>query len=197
MLQPLSSPIIAAINHLLASQSWARARLVPYAGEAIRLQIGATVIDVAVSAEGTLLPAQDLPSAVTIAVPLALLPRLLARDPQARREVSVTGNVGLAADLEYLFGHLRWDVEADLSRVVGDIAAHRLTQVGAAAARLPGEVASSLARSTRQFLTDEQSLVARADEVAGYVAEVDHLRDDAERLAKRVALLDATRVSRS
>jgi len=31
--------------------------------------------------------------------------------------------------------HLRWDVEEDLSRVVGDIAAHRMAQAGRAAAR--------------------------------------------------------------
>jgi ubiquinone biosynthesis protein UbiJ len=193
---PVEPVIIGALNHLLASQSWARARLVPHAGDAIRLEFGPTVVELAIAGDGQFESADGRTPAVTIAVPLGALPRLLTRDAQARREVTVTGNVGLAADLEYLFANLRWDVEADLSRVVGDVAAHRLSRAGEAAARVPGEVAASFARSTRQFLTEEQPVVARAEEVSGFVAEVDHLRDDAERLAKRVALLEAKRSRR-
>jgi ubiquinone biosynthesis protein UbiJ len=126
-------------------------------------------------------------------MPLAALPRLLARDPQARRAVTVTGNVGLAADLEYLFANLRWDVEADLSRVVGDIAAHRIGRAGRAMAGLPGAVGESLARSSRQFLTEERAVLARAEEVSAFIDAVDHLRDDAERLESRIARIEANR----
>lgn len=190
---PVESVIIGALNHLLASASWARSRLAPHAGNAIRLELGPTLVELAVSGEGMFEPAAAREPAVTIAVPLNALPRLLARDANARREVTVTGNIGLAADLEYLFANLRWDVEADLSRLVGDIAAHRIARVGEAAARLPGEVAASVARSARQFLTEERPLVVRSDEVSGFLAEVDDARDDTERLAKRVALLESKR----
>ncbi len=194
---PIEPAIIGALNHLLSAQTWATARLAPHAGDAIRLEIGPGAIEVAVSDAGLFEPAADRLPAVTISVPVALLPRLLARDPQARRGVTVTGNVGLAADLEYLFANLRWDVEADLSGVLGDIAAHRLARAGAVAAQWPGEMAQSLARSARQFLTEEQPVLARADEVSGFVDRVDHLRDDVERLAKRIALLDTRQATRS
>jgi len=192
---PVEPVIIGAVNHLLASQSWARSRLALHAGDAIRLELGPTRVEWAVSGEGMLEPVAGREPAVTIAVPLKSLPRLLARDSTARREVTVTGNVGLAADLEYLFAHLRWDVEADLSRVVGDIAAHRITRAGEAAARLPGEMAISVGRSARQFLTDERPLMVRGDEMSSFLADVDDMRDDTERLAKRVALLESKRQS--
>ena len=112
------------------------------------------------------------------------------------RAVTVTGNVGLAADLEYLFANLRWDVEADLSRLVGDIAAHRISRAGRAAAGVTGAFAQSLVRSSRQFLTEERPLLARPDEVSVFVDEIDHLRDDADRLESRVARLEAARRSR-
>ena len=132
-------------------------------------------------------------STVTIAVPLAALPQLLARDLQARRAVTVTGNVALAADLEYLLANLRWDVEADLSRLFGDIAARRIGRAGQAAAALPGAVGRSFARSSRQFLTEEQAVLARPDEVSAFIDEIDHLRDDADRLESRIARLEAAR----
>lgn len=189
--------IIGALNHLLAAQSWATARLVLHAGDAIRLELGQSVVEVAVTDTGLLEPAAGRAPAVTIAVPLATLPRLLARDPQARRGVTVTGNVGLAADLEYLFANLHWDVEADLGRLVGDIAAHRIGRAGRAAAALPGAVARSVARSSRQFLTEEQPLLARPDDVSAFVDEIDHLRDDADRLENRIARLEAARRTRA
>ncbi len=190
---PVEPVIIGALNHLLAAQSWATARLQPHAGDAVRLELGGTVVELAVTADGLLEPAADRPPAVTIGVPLAALPRLLARDPQARRAVTVTGNVGLAADLEYLFANLRWDVEADLSRVVGDIAAHRIGRAGRAVAGLPGAVGESLARSSRQFLTEERAVLARPEDVSAFIDEVDHLRDDADRLEARIARLEAAR----
>jgi ubiquinone biosynthesis protein UbiJ len=134
---PVEPVIIGALNHLLAAQSWAMARLQPHAGDTIRLELGPTLIEFSVTADGLLEAAGGRVPAVTIGVPLGVLQQLLARDPQARRSVSVTGNAGIAADLEYLFANLRWDIEADLSRVVGDIAAHRIGRAGRAVAGLP------------------------------------------------------------
>jgi ubiquinone biosynthesis protein UbiJ len=193
----LEPAIVGVVNHLLAAQSWARSRLVVHAGDSIRLEVGPTVIEVAVTAEGLLEPAADRAPAVTILVPLSALPRLLARDAQARRQVGVTGNVALAADIEYLFANLRWDVEGDMSRVIGDIAAHRVAQAGAVAARWPREVAGSLARSSRQFLTEEQPVLVRPAEVGDFVDGIDRLRDDVERLDKRLSRLEAAAGSRS
>jgi ubiquinone biosynthesis protein UbiJ len=190
---PVEPVIIGALNHLLAAQSWAMARLQPHAGDTIRLELGPTLIEFSVTADGLLEAAGGREPAVTIGVPLGVLPQLLARDPQARRSVSVTGNAGIAADLEYLFANLRWDIEADLSRVVGDIAAHRIGRAGRAVAGLPGAVGASLARSSRQFLTEERAVLARAEAVAAFIDDVDDLRDDADRLESRIARLEAAR----
>lgn len=193
MRMPVEPVIIGALNHLLAAQSWATARLAAHAGDAIRLELGPTAVELAVTDAGLFEAAAGRSPAVTIAVPPAALPQLLAHDLQARRAVTVTGNVALAADLEYLFANLRWDVEADLSRLFGDIAARRIGRAGQAAAALPGAVARSFARSSRQFLTEEQAVLARPDEVSAFIDEIDHLRDDADRLESRIARLEAAR----
>jgi ubiquinone biosynthesis protein UbiJ len=40
----------------------------------------------------------------------------------------VQGDVQLAADINWLIDHVRWDLEADLARIVGDVPAHMLAQ---------------------------------------------------------------------
>jgi ubiquinone biosynthesis protein UbiJ len=38
----------------------------------------------------------------------------------------IDGDVMLAADINWLVDHVRWDMEEDLSRVFGDAAAHHM-----------------------------------------------------------------------
>jgi ubiquinone biosynthesis accessory factor UbiJ len=39
-------------------------------------------------------------------------------------EVRIDGDVQLAADVNWLIDHVRWDIEEDLARVMGDVPAH-------------------------------------------------------------------------
>ncbi|MGB8434206.1 MAG: SCP2 sterol-binding domain-containing protein, partial [Burkholderiales bacterium] len=118
---------MAVINHLLAREQWARDRLAPFAGRRARFRIAPLpdlVVEIDESglvAAGT---AEDV--ALTLTIPPAALPRILARDEAALREVGLDGDAGLASTVQFLFQNLRWDVEEDLSRVVGDVVAHRM-----------------------------------------------------------------------
>jgi ubiquinone biosynthesis protein UbiJ len=40
--------------------------------------------------------------------------------------VQIIGDVQLAAEVNWLVDHVRWDVEDDLARVIGDVPAHTL-----------------------------------------------------------------------
>jgi ubiquinone biosynthesis accessory factor UbiJ len=42
--------------------------------------------------------------------------------------VRIAGDVQLAADVNWLVEHVRWDVEEDLSRLIGDAPAHAMAQ---------------------------------------------------------------------
>jgi ubiquinone biosynthesis accessory factor UbiJ len=43
-------------------------------------------------------------------------------------KVRVEGDVQLAAELNWLADHVRWDLEEDMARVVGDAPAHWMSQ---------------------------------------------------------------------
>ncbi|MEY8875137.1 MAG: hypothetical protein AB9M60_01395 [Leptothrix sp. (in: b-proteobacteria)] len=50
-----------------------------------------------------------------------------------RPPMAVNGDVALAAEVSWLAEHLRWDIEDDLARVIGDVPARQLCQFGRAA----------------------------------------------------------------
>ncbi len=55
--------------------------------------------------------------------------------------VRIEGDVQLAAEVNWLVDHVRWDLEEDLARVIGDAPAHAL-----------GQAARGLAQALRQFV---------------------------------------------
>ena len=65
----------------------------------------------------------ELHMTVTQTSPLALAQQVLGGE---RPNVDIQGDVQLAAEVAWLVDNVRWDVEEDLSRLVGDAAAHTL-----------------------------------------------------------------------
>jgi ubiquinone biosynthesis protein UbiJ len=44
-------------------------------------------------------------------------------------DLRIEGDVHLAADVNWLVDNLRWDMEEDLAKIFGDVAAHRMVQL--------------------------------------------------------------------
>ena len=108
------------------------------------------------------------------------------------REIGIEGNADLAATVQYLFRHLRWDLEEDLSRIFGDALAHRIAEGGRRFADWNREAAGKLAQNLTEYWIEEQPLLARPADVRQFLASVDQLRDDLARLEKRIDILTKT-----
>jgi ubiquinone biosynthesis accessory factor UbiJ len=187
----LSGPAAAAINHLLQDAEWARAHLGPFSGSTILFKVPPLSVAVTVENDGRLVAAssQAEPAAVVRLTGPALIRLVWLRDEAARQEVRVTGDTALASALTGILSALHWDVEEDLSRVLGDVIAHRLTRTGSALLAWHAGAASNLAQSLAEYWTEEQPLVASRAAVREFVHAVDALRDDVARLEKRVERL--------
>jgi ubiquinone biosynthesis accessory factor UbiJ len=72
----------------------------------------------------------DLSVTLTQVSPFELAQSVIAGD---RPGVDIQGDVQLAAEVAWLVDNVRWDVEEDLSRILGDAAAHTLVRVGKSA----------------------------------------------------------------
>jgi len=187
----LSAPAAAAINHLLREAGWARERLVPFTGCSVRFEVPPLSVAFTIGEGGWLLPAgaqTEIATNVRL-TGLALVRLVCLHDDSARQQVQVDGDAALASALTGVLSVLRWDMEEDLSQIVGDVAAHRLAQTGSALWAWQTRAASNLAQALAEYWTEEQPLLASGQALHEFAQAVDVVRDDAERLEKRIERL--------
>lgn len=184
MLDPAAT---AFINHLLRGASWAREELKRFSGrtarfEVVPLALSLTVLD---NGEVTLADAGAVPS-VTARLTPGLMLRLAARDEAAWQDVEITGDTDFASAIHHLARYLRWDIEEDMSRVFGDIPAHRMAEAGRTLRRWSDQAFENTGRSFAEYWTEEQPLIAGRRDLDEFNRAVDALRDDAARIEKRI-----------
>ena len=185
-------PAAAAINHVLRSAAWARERLRPHAGKTARFDLVpfSLALTVLSSGEVAAVPrtnADDVRFTLTPGIAM----RILASHAPAWQEVRVDGDTALARDVLHVAQNLRWDAEEDLSRVFGDIVAHRIVRAGGDLQRWQRAAALSLGGSAAVYWTEERPLVAARSQVERFNGEVDTLQDDVAHLEKRIERLTA------
>ncbi len=135
--------IVLLLNHILLEEPEATKRLARQKGRIVQLQWRSFSMKFSATAAGLLdlgpfEAKPDLVLTLTEESPLTLAQGVLRGD---RPAVRVTGDVQLAAEVNWLVDHVRWDLEEDLARIVGDAPAHTL-----------GQVVRSMVRTLRQFI---------------------------------------------
>jgi ubiquinone biosynthesis accessory factor UbiJ len=138
----MQNRLVIFLNHVLMQEPAAQERLKRQKGKPVRMQWGDFHLTLAATAAGLLErpadgPLPELTMTLTQHSPLAIAQRVISGD---KPEVDVQGDVQLAAEVAWLVDNVRWDVEEDLSRVVGDATAHTI-----------GRFARSAAQAVRRF----------------------------------------------
>jgi ubiquinone biosynthesis protein UbiJ len=186
---------VATINHLLAQEAWARDTLMRKAGKVACISIeqlrGHVRLCMRVAKDGMLEAAgsDDVPD-VTIHVKLSDLPLILQNRDRAFSYVRIDGDAEFANTISQLSKGLRWDAEHDLERFLGPIAASRLAGGARAAVSHVTGASRRLAENVAEFLLEERRVLIRPATVDAFADEVNRLRDDVERSAKRIAKLE-------
>ncbi len=187
----LASLAVAPLNHLLRGESWARKRLQPYADKTARFRIP-PFLDLALvvkpSGEVSAASASADNDAILTAAP-GLLPRLLAHDESAYDEIRISGDSAFGQEILFIGQNLRWDIEQDLSRLTGDILAHRITQAGENLVHWHSEAAQSLSQSLAEYLTEERALLAKPPDMRRFAREAEELHEHVINLEVRVEAL--------
>ncbi|AOW12326.1 hypothetical protein LPB72_15355 [Hydrogenophaga crassostreae] len=133
----MQNRVILFLNHVLMAEPQAQARLRRQMGKPVRVQWGDFHLTLAATAAGLLerphaSAKADLSVTLTQTSPIALAQSVIAGN---RPGVDIQGDVQLAAEVAWLVDNVRWDLEEDLSRIVGDGAAHTLVRFASAAAQ--------------------------------------------------------------
>lgn len=192
--KPAARPFAAAINHLLARESWARERLSPHAGHTAQLTVTPITLHLQVTEDGYVRALDEAPmqspSNVRIEVPLTALGDFATGGQAAvMKHVKIEGDAEFANTISYLAQHLRWEIAEDLSRLIGDTAAHRLTETARAAAEHAKRTGKTAAESLVDYLVEENPQLVRRPELNEFSAQVTCMRDDLARLEKRIERL--------
>jgi ubiquinone biosynthesis protein UbiJ len=135
------------------------------------------------------------PDAVISGSPLSLL-ALLREEPAdviRRGDVAISGDGELASQFQELLQLLRPDLEAGLARVTGDIPAHGAGLLLRKALDYGRSSLRTSATNVGEYLAHEKRLLVPRAEAEQYLQQVDWLREQADRLAARVAALESAR----
>ena len=186
----ISSPVPAVINHLLVQEAWATKKLALHAGKVARIDTGVVALQLQVAADGMVetAPADAVPN-VTIRMKLSDLPLMMQNRERAFSYVKVEGDAEFANAVSQVSQGVRWEAEDDLARLVGDIAARRIVGGGRAVFDAAQATRRRLEENVAEYFLEEQPLLVRPQAVAEFSADVAELRDDVERLAKRIERL--------
>ena len=187
-----ATPAVAfcfVLNHLLGAEPWARERLAAFAGETLELRAPPLpALRLSILPGGSVEAGSAMPGLLMTLKPEFLV--ALARgEEHALRSVAVEGNAELAAEVLLLARQLRWEMEEDLSRLFGDIAAHRIAGAGRAFLAWQRDAAQRLAGAAADYLTDEKPFLTRRAELDTLAESVAQLRDAIARLDKRLERL--------
>ncbi len=181
------------LNRLLAEQTGAADRLAAHRGKRLRLRLPMVRFDLEAQADGRLAAAaatDDAPDCEIVLPPhvLALLP---VSGFDAFSDARVTGDGVLASDLSALLRQVDWVLV--LSPWMGPALATRATQAAETIWGARTGTREAFARSLAEYLVYEARLLAEGQAVREFVADVDELRDAADRLEARLALLERQR----
>lgn len=135
--------IVLLLNHVLMQEPEATSRLTRQKGRVVLLQWRSIQLPLVATPAGLLDLAgagdhPDLTLTITDESPLQLAQAALRGE---KPNVRIAGDVQLAAEVNWLFDHVRWDLEEDLSRIVGDPVAHTI-----------GQAARSAGQALRRFV---------------------------------------------
>ena len=181
--------LLGALNHLLGQAAWARRQLKPYAGRQARFDMPPWQLAFSVTAEGLVEPAGEGDIDVTVTLPANTPLMALQGLDRAMAEAHVTGNAEFATALSFELRNLRWDAEEDLSRLVGDIAAHRIAGAAATLAAWPKTAGGKLADSLAEYLGEESGLLVTQRQLADFRTDVADVQRRLEQLEAHILQL--------
>jgi ubiquinone biosynthesis protein UbiJ len=130
VVEEMQRRLVLALNHVLQQEPEAQARLKRQSGRQVEAHWRAFTVRLQATPGGLLdlgLPhtEPDLTLTLTEESPFALAQAAVRGD---KPPVRIAGDVQLAAEVQWLIDHVRWDLEEDLSKLVGDGPAHAVGQ---------------------------------------------------------------------
>ena len=184
------------LNRNIADSRKAQALCRQLDGRVVSLTVEGTPLAFFFRAEGgrvSLAPNHDGATDASLSgTPVALLALAGPRAEGALRGggVRIEGDAEVAQKFRELLEQARPDFEEELARVIGDVAARQVANLARGFLDWGRKAGDSLAVNVAEYLQEEGRDLPTRTEVEDFLAGVDRLRDDAERVEARLARLE-------
>lgn len=195
----LASNLESAFNRYLAMDPDAGIRLQPLDGRTIALELRGfdLVVCLRVAAgRVSVLPEPDTEADTTLrGTPLGFARLGLGDDstaPLFSGDVSITGDVEAGQAFKAMLDVLDIDWEEQLAGITGDMVAHQLGNAARSAGNWLRQGRTTLEQDLGEYLQEELRVVPTRIEIENFMADVDRLHMDLERLEARIRRLGTT-----
>jgi ubiquinone biosynthesis protein UbiJ len=121
---------------------------------------------------------------------LLQLARTGGKDGVSSATVKVRGDAEIANSYRRLFALARPDLEEEMSRLIGDFPARRLSQVAAKGLAWMRKARRTAGDNVAEYLQEESRDLVNRSELEEFLQDVDVLRDTADRVEARLARLE-------
>jgi ubiquinone biosynthesis accessory factor UbiJ len=195
------APFESVLNRNIAGSAAARRLCQQLEGKVLALHVTGLSLSVFFRSEGERMSidtvnanptSTDAPAASLSGSPLALM-RLAGPKPESAIRggaIQIQGDAEVAQAFSELLKHAQPDLEEELSRVIGDVAAHQVGNTARAMLGFGKRAVDTFTQNIAEYLQEEGRDLPTRTEADEFVADVDKLRDDVARLEARLANLN-------
>ena len=187
-------PINKLINNTLQLDQESLDKLAPLAGKVLAIELTGTNQTVfaymQVDALRLSFSHSGEPHTTLIGTPLAFMRFLMQKSNNAiNSDIKINGDPHFAQQLQMILTGLSIDWEEQLSKFIGDNAAHQMGRFGKGLQEWVKETRAALRNDTKEYLQQETQQLPERHQINDFLNEVDKLRNDVERLAVRIKKL--------
>ena len=189
--------IESELNRCIGESTAARELLARLAGTSFAVHVQGLGVTIVLHSDGNRVhvgrDATDA-TATLRATPLDLVKLLNAEGVSGvkRTRADLSGDLDVAERYASLLKLARPDLEGELAKWIGDIPAHALGEAARGARAWFARARDALRMNTAEYLQEESRAMPARLEAQAFYGDVEKLRDDVERAAARLALLERT-----
>lgn len=187
----VSHAVASIFNHLLDQRHGLAAILYAHANRVLAFDVAGLHLPFSFTKEGQIEPSQLEIEYLKVDTTIHIDAKgLMLAAPEVKsaigKNVRIEGDIDLAQTFAQVLSQLKWDVELDLSKVIGDVPAVWLVQTLKQLGLNVQDVFSRFKQALQEYLVYEQALMPTISEFSEFKAELSDVTDQIARLEKRL-----------
>ena len=178
----------AIVNHVLFQNDWMKTKLKGFDGKSITINISNVIVNFIIKDGGQIFLTDncDKPDS-TIEMSFKTLISQITNKKIA--DISIKGDIELAKEVANVLKKIKWDIEEDLSQVIGDVPATELTKIGRKILKETKTNLISLGEMFKEYWQEENPILAKKRHIEKFLSEVDLIVEDVDRVEATIATL--------